>query len=169
MNVLENKITLKPLKKEDVNTFIKWLNKEYIYKRLCPGGEEEKQAWLHEVNNTDGKYNHFKYFIVNYNGIKIGCGLFVDIYYEQEYLEKNYGIIVNKNSVYEIGYFIGEEEFLNKGIGKIIVKKLEEKIVEIEGKEILADPEPVNIPSIKVLLSNGFVKIKDCDYRKKLK
>ncbi len=61
---------------------------------------------------------------------------------------------------------IGEEEYLNKGIGKIIIKKLEEKIIEIGGKEILADPNPKNIPSINVLLSNGFVKIKDGDYRK---
>jgi len=33
---------------------------------------------------------------------------------------------------------------------------------------ILADPDEENIISIKTLFSNGFVKIKDGDYRKKI-
>ena len=89
--------------------------------------------------------------------------------FEKEYIPNHYGISVDKKeSVFEIGYFIGEEEYLNKGIGKIIVKKLEEKIIEIGGTEILADPDEENIISIKTLLSNGFIKIKDGDYRKRL-
>ncbi|GAB6091676.1 hypothetical protein [Spirochaeta dissipatitropha] len=44
---------------------------------------------------------------------------------------------------------------------------MEEKIIEIGGKEIFSDPSEENIASIKTLLSNGFIKIKDGDYRKK--
>jgi RimJ/RimL family protein N-acetyltransferase len=169
MDIKKNEITLKPLRDKDVNLFCKWLNKEYIYKWFCPDGEEEKAAWLNEVKNIDGKYNHYKHFIVNYNDINIGYCLYMDIYFEQEYLQEIYEITVDKsNSVFEIGFLIGEEEYLNKGIGKIIVKKLEEKITEIGGKEILADPYEENIPSIKTLLGNGFIKIKDRDYRKKI-
>jgi len=168
MNIKKNEITLEPLQKEDINIFIKWLDKEYIYKWLCPEGEEQRQAWLDEVSNLDGKYNHLKHFIVNYGTQKIGYCLYVDIYFEPEYSQETYGINVNKNTSYEIGYLIGEEEYLNKGIGKIIVKKLEEKIIEIGGKEIFADPDPYNITSIKTLLSKGFIKIKDEDYRKKV-
>ena len=164
--ISSNNITLKPLKEEDFSLFRKWIEKEYIYKRFCPDGEEQKQDWLNEVENKDGKYNHFNHFIVYYKDVKIGYCLYLDMYFEQAYLQKNYGISVDENSVFEIGYLIGEEEYLNKGIGKIIIKKLEEKIIEIGGKEILADPNPKNIPSINVLLSNGFVKIKDGDYRK---
>jgi len=167
LSINENEITLKPLQKEDINIFVKWLDKEYIYKWLCPEGEEQRQEWLDEVSNLNGKYNHLKHFIVNYKNKKIGYSLYVDLYFEPEYSQKNYMINVNKNTFYEIGYLIGEEEYLNKGIGKIIVKKLEEKIIKIGGKEILADPDQDNIASIKTLLSNGFIKIKDCDYRKK--
>lgn len=74
-----------------------------------------------------------------------------------------------KETVFEIGYLIGEEEYLGKGIGKIIVKKLIGEIAEIGGKEILADPDEANVLSIRTLLSNGFVKVKDCDYRYCLK
>jgi RimJ/RimL family protein N-acetyltransferase len=168
MDIKENEITLKPLKDKDLIIFSKWLDKEYIYKWFCPDGEKQRRAWLDEVNNINGQYNHIKHFIVNYNETKIGYCLYVDMYFEPEYLQKNYGITVDKNCTYEIGFLIGEEEYLNKRIGKIIVKKLEEKIIELSGKEILADPSPKNIPSIKTLLHNGFVKIKDGYYRKKI-
>jgi len=48
------------------------------------------------------------------------------------------------------------------------VKKLEEKIAEIGGKEILADPAEENTISIRTLLRNGFIKVKDGDYRKRI-
>jgi RimJ/RimL family protein N-acetyltransferase len=168
MDIKENEIILKPLKDNDLVIFSKWLDKEYIYKWFCPDGEEQRKAWLDEVNNINGQYNHIKHFIVNYNGTTIGYCLYTDIYFEPEYLQENYGIAVDKNSVYEIGFLIGEEEYLNKGIGKIIVKKLEEKIIELGGKEIFADPSPENIPSIQTLLHNKKKKIKDGDYRKKI-
>jgi hypothetical protein len=43
-------IQLKPLQKEDVSILSIWLEKDYICKWLCPDGEEEKEAWLEEVN-----------------------------------------------------------------------------------------------------------------------
>ena len=169
MCIKENEIVLKPLLDKDVSTFNKWLDKDYIYKWLCPSGEEYRAAWLDEVNNRNDKYNFMKHFIVNCNDKKIGFCLYMDCYFEQDYIPKHYRITVDKKeSVYEIGYLIGEEEYLGKGIGNIIVKKLEEKIIEIGGKEILADPNEENIISIKTLLNNGFIKIKNGDYRKQI-
>jgi GNAT superfamily N-acetyltransferase len=161
-------IELKPLMDDDIGIFKKWLDKEYIYKRLCPNGDEEKNDWVNEVNNRNSKYSYMKHFIVTCNDKKIGFCHYMDCDFEQEYTQEHYGITVDKGCVYEIGYFIGEEEYLNKGIGKIIVRKLEERIIETGGKEILADPDEKNIISIRTLLSNGFAKIKDSDYRKKL-
>jgi len=166
MNQIENKIELIPFKDEDINLFKKWLDKDYIYKWLCPAGEDERNEWLKEVSNINDKYNHFHYFIVTYNNKNIGFCLYMDCHFEKEYSQETYGQIFNKGHAYEIGYCIGEEEYLGKGVGKIIVKKLEEKIIKAGGKEILADPDEKNIISIKTLLGNGFVKIKDCDYRK---
>ena len=50
-------IVLKPLFEEDIPLFERWLDKDYIYKRLCPDGEEQRKAWLDEVANKDGKYD----------------------------------------------------------------------------------------------------------------
>ncbi len=167
-------IVLKPIQEEDILLFNKWLNKEYIYKWLCPNGEKQKEAWLDEVKNRNGKFDFIKHFIVYHTDRKIGYCLYADCFFLKDLEEEGhdfeslYGDILEKNYTYEIGYLIGEEEYLNKGISKIVIRKLEEKIVETGGREMSADPSEENIFSIKALLSNGFKKKKDCDYRKSI-
>jgi RimJ/RimL family protein N-acetyltransferase len=46
------------------------------------------------------------------------------------------------------------------------VNKLETEIKKIGGMLMIADPDTDNIPSIKVLLNNGFKYVKDEYYRK---
>lgn len=107
-----------------------------------------------------------------HNDQRIGYCLYGDCFYikdlevEAHDFKSRYGNIVEKNRTYEIGYLIGEEEYLNKGIGKMIIQILEEIIIEIGGKEIAADPVEENTISKKSLLSNGFQKKSDGDYRK---
>ena len=160
-------MTLKPIQIEDINLFKKWLDKDRINKWFCPNKEDEKEDWLKLAISINGKHNHVRQFIVYYDSIKIGYCLYLDAYFEQQFFQDNYDITVDEEkSMYEIGYLIGEEDYLHKGLGKIIVKELVEKIREIGGKVVLADPDEDNIPSIKVLLDNGFTKIKDGNYRK---
>jgi len=174
MIISKNEITLKPLLDEDIPLFEHWLNKEYIYKRFCPNGKEEKEAWLEEITNRNGEYHFLKHFIVYYNDIKIGFCMHADCFYLKDSEEEGhdfealYGDIPEENHTYEIGYLIGEEEFLNQGISKIIIEKLEEEIIRLGGKEIAADPSEENIFFVKALLSNGFSKKSDGDYRKRL-
>lgn len=168
----KDEIRVKPLFDEDIPLFDEWLNKGYIYKWLCPDGEEQRQSWLDEVSNRNGEYDFMKHFIVYYKDKKIGYCLYADCFFLKDFEEEGhdfeslYGDVPEKNHTYEIGYLIGEEEYLNKGIGKIIIRKLEEMIVERGGREISADPSEDNIISVKTLLSNGFKKKSDGDYRK---
>lgn len=125
-------------------------------------------ANFEEITNTKtGAYivNRFKSnksMIINNNEIVIK-----PIQEEEgQDFQEMYGDVAEQNHTYEIGYLIGEEEFLNRGIGKRIIQILEDKITEIGGKEIAADPAEENIISIKTLLSNGFKKKNDGDYRK---
>lgn len=163
----KSRIELKPLMDKDIPLFEKWLDKEYIKKWFG-----EKEDWLNEINERNGKYSFLKHFIVYYNDREIGYCLYTDCFYlkdleeEEHDFKELYGDITEKNHTYEIGYLIGEEEYLNKGIGKRIIQLLEEKIIQIGGKEISADPSEENIISIKALLKNGFTKKSDGDYRK---
>jgi len=167
----EHNVTLTPLLDEDVKLFEKWLEKDYIYKRFCPEGEEEREAWLDEIKGRHDTHHHMKHFIVSVDEQKIGFCLCIDLFHEPEYVKEVYEDLadtIRENEAYELGYLIGEEIFLNKGLGKIIIKKLEDRVKEMGGKMLLADPSEENIPSIKVLTANGFQKVKDEDYRKML-
>ncbi|MDR2950737.1 MAG: GNAT family N-acetyltransferase [Prevotella sp.] len=172
MVINRSEIKIKPFQDEDILLFSKWLDKGYISKWLCSEGKDQKADWLDEVNERNGRYSFLKHFIVYHNNTKIGYCLYADCFFLKDLEEEGhdfedlYGDIVEKNHTYEIGYLIGEEIYLNKGIGKIIIQILEEKIIELGGHEISADPSEENIFSIKVLLSNGFKKKKDGDYRK---
>ena len=148
------------------------MNKEYICKWLCPGGERDREAWLDQVSDRNDKYDFIKHFIVYHNDRKIGYCLYTDCFYLKDFEEEGhdfmdlYRDVAEANHTHEIGYLIGEEQYLNKGIGKQIIQLLEEKIIGLGGREIAADPSEENIFSIKALLSNGFKKKKDGDYRK---
>lgn len=167
-------ISLKTLLEEDVPLFEEWLNKEYICKWLCPDGDKQRDAWIDEVMNKDGKYSFLSHFIVHYQDKKIGYCLYADCFFLKDMKEEGhdfddlYGDVSEANHTYEIGYLIGEEAYLGRGIGKIIVRRLEEKIRALGGREIAADPAEENTPSVKLLLSNGFKKKKDGDYRKSI-
>lgn len=160
-------IVLIPLTDGDMPLLSGWLDKGYIKKWFG-----EKEDWLNEINERDGEYHFLKHFIVCLDNRKIGYCLYVDCFFLKSLEEEGhdfkelYGDVTEKNHTYEIGYLIGEEEFLNRGLGKMIIRKLEEAIAAIGGKEIAADPVEENIISIKALLSNGFLKKRDGDYRK---
>lgn len=172
--IKKSEITLISLRDEDIPLFETWLNKEYVYIRLCPDGDEQRQKWLDEINNRNGEYDFIKHFIVHYKDKKIGYCLYADCFFLKDLEEEGhdfeglYGNVSEKNHTFEIGYLIGEEEFLNKGISKIVIQKLEEFIIALGGREIAADPSEENIFSVKALLSNGFEKKSNGDYRKKL-
>lgn len=171
MKITPDDITLTPLRDNDMLLFEKWLNKEYVYKRLCPDGEEEKAAWLEEVANKAGTYDFQTHFIICHNDRKIGYCLYADCFFmkDDDYAKGVYDDVPAPNHTYEIGYLIGDEEFLNKGVAKTAIRMLQEKIAALGGHEISADPSEENTFSIKALLSNGFHKKRDGDYRKPLK
>ena len=102
MDIKNDKITIKPLRDKDVDIFSKWLAKEYIYKWFCPDGEEHKMAWLDEVNNRNTQYHYMKHFIVYYNDKAIGFCLYLDCYFEKEYIPKHYGKFRQINRYLEI-------------------------------------------------------------------
>lgn len=174
MAISKSDIELKPMLAEDIPLFARWLNKGYVYRRLCPDGEEQREAWLDEVTNAAGRYDFLTHFIVCHSGRKIGYCLYADCFFLKDSEEKGhdfealYGNVPEKNHTYEIGYLIGEEEYLNKGIAKIVIRLLEEKIIALGGHEIAVDPSEENIFSVKALLSNGFRRKGDGDYRKTL-
>jgi len=140
---------------QDIKLFEHWINKDYIKKWYG-----NLNDWIYEVNNRNGEFNFIKHFIVNFNDQKIGFCQYYDCYYAQEEWYK----IENVKKTYSIDYLIGEENYLNKGYGKIIIKKLIEKIKTEGGNEIIVQPELENKASNRVLIANGFKFNKEKNY-----
>ena len=176
----EHSIQLAAFQDVDVALFARWLNKDYIYKwfccegmegeQACIDGKESEQEWLEETRSRR-EYPHRRLFIVTCDGNKIGFANCLDMAAEPEYMKEQYPDLDGKikaGDAFELNYCIGEEAYLGKGIGKIIIRRLEEECRKLNAALLLADPNENNIPSVKVLLSNGFKKYKDCDYRKAL-
>lgn len=179
--ITEHNIKLTAFQDEDVTLFTQWIDKDYIYKWFCCDGDEseqarieglkERQAWLCEVTSRD-ENPHRHLFIATCGGNKIGFGICLDLAGEDEYVKEQYPDLIGRlkaGQAFEIGYCIGCEAFLNKGIGKIMIKKLEEECRKLGAIMLLADPSEDNVPSVKVLLVNGFERNKNGDYRKQLR
>ena len=130
--------------------FIKsWLNKDYIKKWYG-----EPREWLDEIENISGEYDWLNHFIVEYDGVPLGfCQ-----YYDCSKTPKGFEWDNEPLGTFAIDYLIGEEEFLNKGLGSVIIQKLNELIILKENpKQIIADPVKENLISIKLLERNGFI------------
>ena len=161
-------IILEPFREEDLPLFERWLNQDFIYRWFCPEGEEEKQSWLDEARS---RKSHYHRFIVKAGPQKIGFCLGIDLSGEPGYVADYYPDLagkLNPGQAMEIGYCIGEPEFLKRGLGKTIIKKLEEKMISLGAQLLLADSSEENFPSVKVLLANDFISVKENDYRKEV-
>ena len=97
----------------------KWCTKRYIYEWF----EQRVLSYEEIVNKYKNKLsnNNQDMYLIYVDNTPIG---YTQIY---KYDDKEYDIIKNKN-VYEFDIFIGEEDYLSKGIGSIIIDVLKDKI-----------------------------------------
>ena len=109
-------------KKDNYELMYKWCSQEFIYEWF-----EQRKLSLEEIEN---KYknkllaNQQHLFFINYNDTKIG---FVQIY---KYDDKKNDALIKYNSIIEYDIFIGESEYLSRGIGTKIVNYVNNYIYE---------------------------------------
>ena len=142
-------LKLKRITDEDVKLIESWLRKDYIIKWFSDADE-----WLHEVKNRDGEFSFISHFIVMNKERTIG---FCQYYKCVDAKEEWYGDTVI-DGAYSMDYLIGEEEFIGKGLGKEIIRLLNDEIFSLpDSKMIILKPEEDNKPSCNALLANGFL------------
>lgn len=143
-----NKITIREMYELDIPLIQDWLNKEHIRKWFG-----DPQEWYNEICDCEGKFSWIVHFIVEYNDEPIGfCQ-----YYDCSKTGKGYAWDNEPIGTFGIDYLIGNEQFLGRGLGNKIVKRLNEIVIDKETPtQIIADPIKENIASIKVLENNGF-------------
>ncbi len=145
----ENMFCLRPVNKDDFFILEVWLNKKYIKKWY---GEPEE--WLTEIRNDNGDFGWLSHYIVTYENTPVGfCQ-----YYNCSQTPEGFEWDNEPPGTFAIDYLIGEEVFLKKGMGSMIVQQLCQLIISLEEPvQIVADSVPENTDSIKLLERNGFI------------
>lgn len=142
-------MNLRKFTNEDMKIFCEWLDKPYIAKWYKP-----KEEWVEEVENRETEYDFVTHFIVEDNNKPIGFCQYYDYSKGGEDWHGNWEV----EGTYSIDYLIGDEAYLGKGNGPIIVNLLTEDIIKnTDAKLIIVQPEPGNEKSRKTLLSAGYL------------
>ena len=141
-------IRLRAMLLEDIPLFKKWLSMPHVAPWYSDAAE-----WVYEVEKQDGEFYWIHHFIVEYKGTPIGfCQ-----YYALNDSGEPMGGYAALGGAYSIDYLIGEEEYLQKGFGKQIVRALTEKIsLYPDAKRIAVQPDRENKASRALLLACGF-------------
>ena len=115
------KISFRKLTRDDFDKLYKWCQNDYVYEWF-----EQRKLSYEEVCD---KYEHKlllgkqELLIINYDDKDIGL---VQIYkYENDTKIKE---LEKYHNIYEYDLFIGEEDYLSKGIGKMVVYLINEMI-----------------------------------------
>ena len=158
-SIQNNEITFRELKdnEEEFKQIHKWCNNEFVYEWF-----EQRVLSLDEIiTKYKNKLNNNKQdiFIINYNGKDIG--LFQIYKFERDIDLKELDKFKN---IYEYDLFIGEEEYLSKGIGTKIVKQINEMLYsKYQVDAIILRPFKRNIRAINCYKKCNFKLIKEYD------
>jgi RimJ/RimL family protein N-acetyltransferase len=128
----------------------KWCSNKNVYEWF-----EQRVLTLDEIvkkYSNKLKGNKQDLYIIRYDNKKIG---FVQIYkYNDE--------IDTYNNIYEYDIFIGEEDYLSKGIGSIIVGYIDRYIFNnYKSDLIVLRPFKRNVRAIKCYMKNGYKVLKE--------
>lgn len=157
MKVVEQKITFHPLAEEDLLLIYKWYQADHVkinYSKKDWTLDEVKKKYLPAIY---GDIPTFR-FIILFEEIPIGQ---IQMYKISDH-PKYQKIIQITEEAAGIDIFIGEKDFLHKGLGSIIIKKFLTDYVftKLGVSTCIIGPSPDNISAIKAYQKVGFTHLK---------
>ncbi|MGX6960358.1 MAG: GNAT family N-acetyltransferase [Rickettsia endosymbiont of Pentastiridius leporinus] len=102
------------------------------------------------MQNNESK--EIKAYIIEIDQIPIG---YIQIYNAYDF-QRSKPLINLPSKLAGIDFFIGEADYLNKGIGTLALKNFLENFVDKQFTHILVDPDSKNIAAIKTYEKVGF-------------
>lgn len=152
-------IEIKPLQLNDLSTLFEWMKQEHLYP-FYMRERPEQNSFNKKFTPRIGFGDKTKSYMVSLSGQQFG--------YIQWYLNRNhpdYGAsLLGKETGVSFDYFIGDPNFLGKGLG---VKMLEEMIFLIK-KDLISEDrifyvghDKENISAIRCSEKAGFIFEKD--------
>ena len=141
-------LNLRAMTKADWPLMEKWLKKEHVRRWL---GQPEN--WLSEIREANGDPSAWvRHYVAQLGSEPIGFAQA----YECARTEPGLPWQDEPPGTYGIDYFIGELKYMGLGLGNELVKLICGQLPE-NAWHVIADPDPDNTRSIRVLKKSGFV------------
>lgn len=157
MGLDENLINFRKINMNDLNKMYEWLNQGFAaqwYGKKKITMEEIKEKYIPYINNEKPTQG----YMIQYTNKPIG---YIQTYKINDYPDYARSLDIDENAA-GLDLFIGEEDYIHKGLGKhIITKFLHEIIFPLsDAVSCILGPEPENVIAIKTYEKVGFTYVK---------
>ncbi len=137
-------VSIRPISYEDTANIVRWRNSDFVRKRFlyrAPFTAESHNNWMKTQVETKKVYQ----FIINCDGTDVGSIYLRDV------------DLVNRKAEY--GVFIGEREYLGKGVGKAATKLiLDFAFTQLKLHKVYLRVLSDNTAAIKSYENSGFTQ-----------
>jgi RimJ/RimL family protein N-acetyltransferase len=152
-----NIINFRRLTINDLDYMYKWLNSDFVaewYGKRTWTFKEVEKKYLPYINNEKPTQG----YLIIYDNTPIG---YIQTYKIHDYQDYAGFVDVDENAA-GLDLFIGEWEYIHKGLGKYIISKFLKEIIFAKSDAVscILGPEPKNIAAIITYEKVGFKYIK---------
>ncbi|MFC1920776.1 GNAT family N-acetyltransferase [Chloroflexota bacterium] len=149
-------LTFKPLATTDIPLIYKWFNTPHVNKwwsingYVNPSLHAVSDKYVKRINFEESVFCHIVYFDNN------------PVAYIQWYrvsdFEESIALVPDSNNKAGIDIFIGESDYLYRGLGPVIIKRYISEVIfeESDIQGCIIDPEPKNKAAIRAYEKAGF-------------
>ncbi|WP_368901854.1 GNAT family N-acetyltransferase [Oceanobacillus oncorhynchi] len=151
-----NKLTVRELTKEDNYLLAKWLSDPAVLQfydgRDNPFDLEKVNEKFYPLQDNVVRC------IIAFDNIEIG---YIQYYLLNVDTRKKYGYLNDNNVIYGIDQFIGETQYWDRGIGKLLIQSMVAYLMNTKHvNKVVMDPQAWNKRAIRCYEKSGFKKIK---------
>lgn len=149
------KLIVRELESKDNYLLAKWLSNSIVLEYY---EGRDNPFDLEKVNKTFyNRESGVTRCMIEYEGVEIG---YIQYYLLDEQSSKTYGYD-GKETIYGTDQFIGEIDYWNKGIGKLLVNSMVKFLVgQKQADRVVMEPQTWNERAIKCYENCGFKKVK---------
>jgi aminoglycoside 6'-N-acetyltransferase len=158
-------ITFQPLQEFHFPLLLKWLEMLHVKAWWDPDVvwtleliSEKYRSYVQGYKIEQGLKKHLRAYIIYVENDPVG---YIQIYNAHDFPREDKNSLAElSNSLATLDIFIGEEDFLGKGLGSHILKQFLSQYVDPHHEACFVDPDTANIKAIRTYEKAGFKKIK---------
>lgn len=167
LEYISQKITFIPLQNKHFALLQHWLNTEEVAmwwskdKAWTHAEIEEKYlSYVQGYKMMDGVRKPIHAFIIECANKPIG---YIQYYDVNDFERDGYDLPKTSEKMAAIDLFIGEQNYINKNLGKVIINQFVENYIQNQFKACYVDPDTANTTAIRTYEKSGFTVVKQLD------